>query len=268
MTESSPPSPGASAAILPMFRLDGRVALVTGGSKGIGRAIAGAYAEAGAAVVLAARGQEALENAAAEIRAAGGRAIAIAADVESAADRERLIAAAAAAFGRLDILVNNAGGSGPNDPLRTTAEQFDAALARNVTQPFVLSALAVPHLRAHGEGAIINITSAAARLAQPHFSAYGAAKAALTQLTRNHAQDFAPLVRVNAIAPGPVVTAALAPYLTAETRASMTRRTPLQRLGEPADIAAAALYLAAPASRWMTGKVLELDGGAEWTVWG
>lgn len=268
MTESSPPSPGASAAILPMFRLDGRVALVTGGSKGIGRAIAGAYAEAGAAVVLAARGQEALENAAAEIRAAGGRAIAIAADVESADDRERLIAAAAAAFGRLDILVNNAGGSGPNDPLRTTAEQFDAALARNVTQPFVLSALAVPHLRAHGEGAIINITSAAARLAQPHFSAYGAAKAALTQLTRNHAQDFAPLVRVNAIAPGPVVTAALAPYLTAETRASMTRRTPLQRLGEPADIAAAALYLAAPASRWMTGKVLELDGGAEWTVWG
>lgn len=263
MTDAS-----STPSILPMFRLDGQVALVTGGSKGIGRAIAGAFAEAGAAVVLVARGQEALEAAAREIRNAGGRAIAIAADVESAADRERLISEAVAAWGRLDVLVNNAGGSGPNDPLRMTAEQFNAALARNVTQPFVLSALAVPHLRVHGSGAIINITSAAARLAQPHFSAYGAAKAALTQLTRNHAQDFAPLVRVNAIAPGPVVTAALAPYLTEESRASMTKRTPLRRLGEPADVAAAALYLAAPASRWVTGKVLELDGGAEWTVWG
>ena len=263
MTASANP-----AGVLPMFRLDGQVALVTGASKGIGRAIAGAYAEAGAAVVLAARGAEALETAAAEIRAAGGQAVAIAADVESATDRERLVAAAVAAFGRLTILVNNAGGSGPNDPLRTTAEQFNAALARNVTQPFVLSAMVVPHLRAAGGGAIINITSAAARLAQPHFSAYGAAKAALTQLTRNHAQDFAPDIRVNAIAPGPVVTAALAPYLTDAARESMTKRTPLRRLGETADIAAAALYLAAPASRWMTGKVLELDGGAEWTVWG
>ncbi len=251
-----------------MFRLEGAVAVVTGASRGIGRAIALLFAEAGADVVLAARGLAELELVAAEIRALGRRATVVVCDVESAADRERLVNAAVAAHGKVTVLVNNAGGSGPNDPLSTTAEQFNAVLARNVTQPFVLSGLVVPLMRAAGGGCIINISSAAARLAQPHFSAYGAAKAALTQLTRNHAQDFAPQVRVNAIAPGPVLTAALAPYLTDDLRASMTRRTPLQRLGEPSDVAAAALYLAAPASRWMTGKVLELDGGAEWTVWG
>ena len=257
-----------SNSLQSMFRLDGQVAVVTGASKGIGRAISLVFAEAGAKVVLAARTLADLEALTDEIRAAGGDATAIACDVEQAADREQLIAAAVATYGQLNVLVNNAGGSGPNDPLKTSAEQFNAVLARNVTQPFVLAGLAVPHMRAAGGGAIINITSAAARLSQPYFSAYGAAKAALTQLTRNHAQDFAPLVRVNAIAPGPVLTAALAPYLTDEVRASMTRKTPLQRLGEPEDIAAAALYLAAPASRWMTGKVMELDGGAEWTVWG
>jgi 7-alpha-hydroxysteroid dehydrogenase len=251
-----------------MFRLDGQVAVVTGASKGIGRAISLVFAEAGAKVVLAARTLADLEVVAEEIRARGGNAIAVACDVEQAADRERLVVTTVAAYGTIHLLVNNAGGSGPNDALTTSADEFNAVLARNVTQPFVLAGLVVPHMRTAGGGAIINITSAAARLSQPYFSAYGAAKAALTQLTRNHAQDFAPLVRVNAIAPGPVLTAALAPYLTDEVRASMTRKTPLQRLGEPEDIAAAALYLAAPASRWMTGKVLELDGGAEWTVWG
>lgn len=258
----------SSPSLPSMFRLDGQVAVVTGASKGIGRAISLAFADAGAQVVLAARTLADLEAVAAEIHERGGEAMAVACDVEQDTDRERLIATTVATYGKLTVLVNNAGGSGPNDPLKTTAAQFNAALARNVTQPFVLAGLAVPHMRVAGGGAIINITSAAARLAQPHFSAYGAAKAALTQLTRNHAQDFAPLVRVNAIAPGPVITAALAPYLTDEVRASMTRKTPLQRLGEPEDIAAAALYLATPASRWMTGKVLELDGGAEWTVWG
>jgi len=170
-------------------------------------------------------------------------------------------------LGRLDVLINNAGGAGPNDPLRTTPEQFLKVLEWNVLPAFALTRLAVPAMRTTGGGSVINITSAAARYAQRSFSSYGTAKAALTQLTRLLAQDFAPHIRVNAIAPGPVVTEALGKYLTAEVREAMEKRTPLARLGSVEDIAAAALYLATPASSWMTGKTLELDGGAEATVW-
>ena len=132
---------------------------------------------------------------------------------------------------------------------------------------YALTQLCVPAMREAGGGNIINITSGAARYAQRHFSAYGAAKAALTQLTRLLAQDFAPQVRVNGIAPGPILTAALDRALPADMREGMVRNTPLQRLGETEDIAAAALYLATPASGWVTGKILEVDGGAESSVW-
>ncbi|NDF87077.1 MAG: SDR family oxidoreductase, partial [Gammaproteobacteria bacterium] len=188
-------------------------------------------------------------------------------DVGRTADLESLVPRCTEELGRLDVLVNNAGGAGPNDPLRTTPEQFLKALEWNVLPAFALTRLAVPAMRATGGGSVINITSAAARYAQRSFSSYGTAKAALTQLTRLLAQDFAPHIRVNAIAPGPVVTEALGKYLTPEVREAMEKRTPLARLGTVDDIAAAALYLATPASSWMTGKTLELDGGAEATVW-
>jgi 7-alpha-hydroxysteroid dehydrogenase len=129
-----------------------------------------------------------------------------------------------------------------------------------VGSAYALTQLCVPAMREAGGGNIINITSGAARYAQRHFSAYGAAKAALTQLTRLLAQDFAPQVRVNGIAPGPILTAALDRALPADMREGMVRNTPLQRLGETEDIAAAALYLATPASGWVTGKILEVDG--------
>jgi 7-alpha-hydroxysteroid dehydrogenase len=130
---------------------------------------------------------------------------------------------------------------------------------------YTLTRAAIPAMR--DGGSVINITSAAARYAQRSFSSYGTAKAALTQLTRLLAQDFAPAIRVNAIAPGPVVTEALAKFLTPEVRAAMETRTPLGRLGTVEDVACAAVFLASPASSWMTGKTLELDGGAEATVW-
>lgn len=249
------------------FRLDGKVALVTGAGRGIGRAIALACAAAGADVALVARTRSDLDSLASEVTARGRRAAVLPCDVARTEELETVVARCVAELGRLDVLVNNAGGTGPNDPLRTSPAKFLQALEWNVLPAYTLTRAAVPAMRDGGGGSVINITSAAARYAQRSFSSYGTAKAALTQLTRLLAQDFAPAIRVNAIAPGPVVTEALAKFLTPEVRSAMETRTPLGRLGTVEDIASAALFLASPASSWMTGKTLELDGGAEATVW-
>lgn len=253
--------------IIERFRLDQQVAIVTGGGRGIGRAIALAYAEAGADVVCAARTLADVEAVAEEVRALGRQALAVQCDVTDFAQLAGLVEAAIGRFGRITHLVNNAGGSGPNDPLKMSTERFEGVFRFNVSSAYELTRLCVPHMRAAGGGNVVNITSGAARYAQPHFSAYGTAKAALSQLTRLLAQDFAPAIRVNAIAPGPILTAALDRALPADMREGMVRNTPLKRLGEVEDIAAAALYLATLASGWVTGKIIEVDGGAESSVW-
>lgn len=255
------------STILDRFTMHGQVAVVTGAGRGLGRAIALAYAEAGADVVCAARTLADVDAVAEEVRALGRRALAIRCDVNDEAAREALITRAREEMGRLTHLVNNAGGSGPSHPLKMTPEQLDQVLHFNVTSAYALTRLSVPHMREAGGGNVINITSGAARYIQRHFSAYGTAKAALTQLTRLLAQDFAPQVRINAIAPGPIRTAALENAASPEMLEGMAKNTPLERLGEAEDIAAAALYLASPASAWVTGKVIEVDGGAEGSVW-
>lgn len=250
-----------------LFSVEGQVAIVTGAGKGIGRACALALAQAGASVAVAARTQADIDALAGEIRSLGRRAIAFACDVNDDAALDRLVQATVAEFGKVTILVNNAGGAGPNDPRRMSAADYGKVLVWNVVPAYALIQRCVPPMQAAGGGAVVNISSSAARYAQKHFSAYGAAKAALNQMTRNLAQDFAPHVRINAIEPGSILTDALRPYLTVERRASMLERTPLARLGEVEDIAAAALFLASPASGWITGKVLGVDGGAESPIW-
>lgn len=254
-------------SILDRFRLDDKVAIVTGAGRGIGRGIALAYAQAGADVVCAARTLADVEAVAAEVRALGRRAIAVSCDVTDLPQLAEVVNAAVAEFGRVTHLVNNAGGSGPNDPLKMTVEEFEAVFRFNVSTAYELTRLCVPHMRNSGGGNIVNISSVAARYSQRYFSAYGTAKAGLSHLTRLLAQDFAPEVRVNGIAPGPILTDALDRALPANMREGMIRNTPLKRLGEVEDIAAAALYLATPASAWVTGKIIEVDGGAESSVW-
>lgn len=250
-----------------LFSVQGQVAIVTGAGKGIGRACALALAQAGADVVLAARTRPDIEAVATEIRAAGRRALAVPGDVNDDAALDQLVQGALREFGKLTILVNNAGGAGPNDPRRMSGAEFARVLAWNVVPAYALTQKCAGPMREAGGGSVVNISSTAARYAQKHFSAYGAAKAALNQMTRNLAQDYAPQLRINAIEPGSILTDALAPHLTPERRAAMLERTPLARLGEVDDIAAAVLFLASPASAWITGKVLGVDGGAEAPIW-
>ncbi len=253
--------------ILDRFKLSDKVAIVTGAGRGIGRGTALAFAEMGAHVVCAARTREQIDDTATQARAFGVEAIAVPCDVAERAQLENLVAETMKRFGRIDILVNNAGGTPPRPALRTSEEMFNNAFQFNVTTAFLLTRFVVPHMTAGTGGSVVNISSAAGRLIQPGFAAYGTAKAALTFLTRLLACEFAPKVRVNAIAVGATLTSALAPFLNDESRTQMEALTPMKRLGEVEDIAIAALYLASAASSWVTGKVLEVDGGTEGTNW-
>ena len=249
---------------LDRFRVDGRAAIVTGAGRGIGAACALVLADAGADVVLASRTVEQLEAVAKEIEDAGRRAVVAPMDVNDNDSVASLVDRCVEAFGRVDIIVNNAGGTMPRPLLDTSPGYLERAFHFNVTSAFVLSKTAVPHLLESDGASIVNISSAIGRLRDRGMLAYGTSKAALSHMTRMMAADLAPKVRVNAIAVGSVATSALEVVLESdELRAQMVDGTPLKRLGEPDDIALATLYLASPASSFVTGKILEVDGGLE-----
>jgi 7-alpha-hydroxysteroid dehydrogenase len=250
--------------ILDRFKLTDKVAVVTGAGRGIGRGIALGFAEAGAHVACAARSVPQIDETAAEVRRRGRRALAVPCDVMERTQLEQLVQRTLAEFGRIDILVNNAGGWPPKDALRTSEKSFEEAFRFNVTSAFVLTRLVVPHMVQTGGGAIVNISSRAGGLIQAGFAAYGTAKAALSFLSRTLGAEFAPKVRVNAIAVGAVDTSALEIVMSnEELRGEFERNTPMGRIGRVEDVAACAVYLASPASEWVTGKVFEVDGGSE-----
>jgi 7-alpha-hydroxysteroid dehydrogenase len=251
------------ASFLDRFLLTDRVALVTGAGRGIGAATALAFADAGADVALTSRTAAQLEEIAEEVKAKGRRALVLPADVDDVSLHSDLVARTVSEFGRLDVLVNNVGGSFPRPFLETSTRMFEKAFHFNVTTAFELTKAATPHLLDSGAGSVINITSFIGHGINRGSAAYGTAKAGLAHLTRLLAADLAPRVRVNAVAPGSIATAALDTVLTDEIRDVMIANTPLRRLGDPEDIAAAVLYLAAPSGSYLTGKVIEVDGGIQ-----
>ena len=253
--------------ILDRFKTTDKVAVITGAGRGIGRGVAIALAQAGADVVLASRRLEPLQEVAGIVESHGRKALIVQTDAKDEAALDSLAAQALNEFGGVDYLVNNAGGSLPGMALTVRNEDLEAAFHFNVTSAFQLSRAFAPSMAKRG-GAIVNISSALSHMVDHGFVAYGTAKAAMSHMTRLLAHEWAPHVRVNAIAVGATETDALAMVTNNQSfKDKMEALTPMGRLGTTEDIAAAALYLLSPAGGWITGKVLEVDGGTVDSNW-
>ena len=247
-----------------LFDLSKDVAVVTGAGRGIGEGIARTLAGAGAAVVVAARRTDEIEKVAAAIRGEGGRALAVTTDVTDQAAVEALARAAIEAFGGLHIWVNNAGGSPVQAPLaKLERSDWDAAIELNLTAVWVCTTVAARHMEDGGR--VVNISSRAAVGGMAGSGHYAAAKAGVNSLTETFAQELGPRIRVNGIMPGAVPTEIMmtALKLSEDDLPALEQnlRLPLRRLGTPEDLGAAALYLASPASSWVTGQTIAVTGG-------
>lgn len=250
------------------FRLEGQVAIVTGGGRGIGRAIARELAAAGATVVPSARSVEEIEAVADEIEADGGDALAVSADVSDADDVADVVDRTVDAFGGVDVVVNNAGFN-PDDalglPEDVSSDEFERVLEVNLSGAYELTHAAATHLRANGGGSVINVASVGGLVGLPRQHPYVASKHGLVGITKSLSLDWAPDVRVNAVAPGYVSTE-LTDDLESNDRLrqSILDRTPLERFADPEEIAGPVVFLASDAASYVTGACLAVDGG--WTA--
>ena len=250
---------------LPSFSLDGRVALVTGGTRGLGWEIAHTFAAAGAAVIVSSRHEQACEEAAAALRDAGAEATGIPCHVGHWHEVDRLARAAEEWRGGVDVLVNNAGMSPLYEHLSdVTEELWDKVIGVNLKGPFRLSTLIGEAMKARGRGSIINVSSTGAVRPTHDIVPYSAAKAGLNAMTAGLAEALGPEVRVNCIMPGPFLTD-ISSHWDHEVFASTARTFPLRRGGQPQEISGAALYLASDSSSFTTGATITVDGGAQWS---
>lgn len=254
--------------ILDRFLLTDQVAIVTGAGRGIGAATAVALAEAGADVVISSRTADQLDDVGSQITATGRRVEKVPADLSDVDAVAGLAEAAHSAFGRIDVVVNNLGGALPRPFLDTSPKHLTEAFTFNVTTAHALTQAAVPLMlegdEAAAGGAIVNISSIMGRVAGRGYLAYGTAKAGLAHYTRLAARDLSPRIRVNGIGVGSIATSALDIVMTDDNlRGQMEAGTPLGRIGDPEEIAATVVFLASPAGGYVTGKVVEVDGGLE-----
>ncbi len=243
------------------FTLDNHVAVVTGAGTGIGRAIAETFAAAGAAVMVSDLDSDTADTVVKEIEAKGGKAAGMVCDVTNEDDLAALVSQTVKKFGKLSILVGNAGGGGPK-PFDMPMKDFRLAYELNVFSLFRLAQLAAPEIEKAGGGSILAITSMSAENKNKRMASYGSSKAATSHLVRNIAFDLGPMgIRVNGVAPGATRTDALKSVLNDDIENTMLAHTPIKRLGEPDDIANAALFLCSPAASWISGQILTVSGG-------
>lgn len=252
-----------------LFDLSGKVAIVTGGGDGIGAGCSKILAAAGASVVVSDISADKAKAVADEITASAGKATPVACNVLEDADLVNLVDTAVKTYGSVNILVNNAGlgGGGRENPFKIDTDYVKRIYSINVFAPWRLCQLSVPEMEKSGYGSIVNITSMSSVDKEPDMCVYASSKAALNHLAANLAYDFGPYgVRINNVGPGATRTNALLSILTPELQEKMLRHTPIKRLGEVDDIARAVLFFASPASSWVSGQVIFVNGGGDQTL--